>query len=627
MIIYQSTAKEFRDTVDAGQIIPTIELAFRTKLNRGIPPAELSAYTNSLPQMERLVRRAAISDDCGIMIEYKIPLTNFRVDFIVSGQDERGNKNFIIVELKQWSEASIADGDGLVEAFTGHAKRVVPHPSYQAASYKDFMGDFNENIANDTIAAYSCAYLHNYTESDPEPLRASRYAEIIERSPVFLRDDQEKLEEYLKKYVKYGKGMDILYEIESGKIKPSKKLIDYVGRMFEGKEEYRLLDDQKVAFEQARYVADHTKTGKSVVIIKGGPGTGKSVISLNLLNTLLADGLNAVFVAPNASFRETLVKKLAGTMPRLRLKNLFMGSSNFVESNSNEFDALIIDEAHRLKQKGAYMYQGLNQVDDVIKAARTAIFFIDDNQMVRPEDIGSVKEIKYYSGLYGAEVHEMELAAQFRCSGAEGYINWLDDVLQLRETANYDGWEDGEFEFKIFDDPNEMRKAIKRKDAEGYSARILAGYAWEWTSPKEGNADAQVNDVLVPEYEFAMPWNSRKVGSTWAIDASGIDQVGCIHTSQGLEFDYVGVIIGDDLEYNNETSTFYTDYTKYRDTMGKRGLKDDPKELNRLVRNIYKVLMSRGMKGCYVYCTDAGTLGYLKEAFRLSEKTTGRRVQ
>jgi len=300
MIIYQSTAKEFRDTVDRGQILPAIEASFRSKLGRGIPPAERGAYTNSLPQMERIVRRAEIADDCGIMIEYKIPLTNYRVDFIVSGVDEHGSKNFIIVELKQWSEAQVADGDELVvETFTGRANRIVPHPSYQAASYKDFISDFNENVANDVIAAFSCAYLHNYEEKVPEPLREERYAKLIERSPLFLRDDQEKLEEYLKKYVKYGKGMDILYEIESGKIRPSKKLVDYVSGMFEGKEEYRLLDAQKVAFERARFVASNTKTGKSVLIIKGGPGTGKSVVSLNLLNVLLGDGLNAVFVAPN----------------------------------------------------------------------------------------------------------------------------------------------------------------------------------------------------------------------------------------------------------------------------------------------------------------------------------------
>lgn len=618
MIIYQSTAKEFRDTVDEGMILPAIENAFRSKLGRGIPPAEQGAYTNSLPQMERVIRRAGIADDCGIMIEYKIPLTNFRVDFIVSGQDKYGSNNFIVIELKQWSKAKTADGDGLVETFTGGASRIVTHPSYQAASYKDFISDFNESIANNTLTAYSCAYLHNYPENNPEPLREQRYAEIIERSPIFLRDDQGKLEEYLRKYVKYGKGIDILYEIESGKIKPSKKLVDYVASMFEGKKEYRLLDEQKVAFERTRHIANKTKTGKSVVIIKGGPGTGKSVISLNLLKSLLEDGLNAVFVAPNSSFRETLVKKLAGTLPRMRLKNLLMGSSNFYESNVNEFDALVIDEAHRLKQRGAYMYKGVNQVDDVIKAARTSIFFIDDNQMVRPDDIGSVAEIKRYAGLYDSEVYEMELEAQFRCSGAEGYVNWLNDVLQLRETANYDGWEDGDFEFKIFDDPNEMRKAIKRKDAEGFSARILAGYAWEWTSQKEGNGDAQVNDVLVPEYEFAMPWNSRKVGSTWAIDTSGIDQVGCIHTSQGLEFDYAGVIIGDDLEYDNETSSFRTDYNKYYDKVGKKGLKDNPKELNRLVRNIYKVLMTRGMKGCYIFCVNSETKQYFKKVSRLS---------
>ena len=115
-----------------------------------------------------------------------------------------------------------------------------------------------------------------------------------------------------------------------------------------------------------------------------------------------------------------------------------------------------------------------------------------------------------------------------------------------------------------------------------------------------------------------MPWNSRKVGTTWAIDERGIDQVGCIHTSQGLEFDYVGVIIGDDLEFNPKTNSFSTDHTKYKDITGKKGMRDTPDELNKLVRNIYKVLMTRGMQGCYVYFADKDLEKYFKNRLLLT---------
>jgi DUF2075 family protein len=264
------------------------------------------------------------------------------------------------------------------------------------------------------------------------------------------------------------------------------------------------------------------------------------------------------------------------------------------------------------------MYKGVNQVEDVIKAAKTSIFFIDDDQAVRPDDIGTIKELKRVAEDLGAKIYEIELTAQFRCAGAEGYINWIDDVLQLKETANYNGWDKKSFDFKIFDNPNDLRDAINKKAKQNYSARVLAGYAWLWTSASNGNQDGEVEDVSIPEFDFSMPWNSRKVGTTWAIDERGINQVGCIHTSQGLEFDYVGVIVGDDLNFDSETNTFSTDHTKYKDITGKKGMKDKPKELNKLVRNIYKVLMTRGMNGCYVYFADKDLEKYFMKRFSLT---------
>lgn len=613
MIVYKSSAREFCEAVDSNQLVPLLENAFRSQLGRSLPPSELSAYVNSLPLMERVIRRSGVADDCGILIEYKVPLTNSRIDFIIAGQDTHGKDNFVIVELKQWQHATAADGDNLVETFTGHSNRIVQHPSAQAQDYKTFITDFNENVANDMVSAYSCAYLHNYQEAAmDEPLRDVKYADVIGQSPIFFRDDQSKLEAYFATYVKNGNGMHVIDEIETGKIKPSKRLVDYVSSIMHGNKEYTLLDEQRIVFERVKAIASSAHQ-KTVIIIQGGPGTGKSVVAVNLLSDLLQDNLNTAFVAPNASFRNTIVKRLAERREPRRLQNLFKSSGSFYESPKNEFDILIVDEAHRLKNQMAYMYKGYNQVQDIINASLVNIFFIDDNQRVRPEDIGSISEITRVAEEHNASLHTFKLGAQFRCAGAEGYVQWVDDALQIHETANSNGWETEDFEFKIFDNPHDLHAAIKNKDSSGHSARLLAGYAWRWSAAKDGNSNAQVEDITIPEYDFSMPWNSRKVGTTWAIDPSGVDQIGCIHTSQGLEFEYVGVILGNDLHFNNSTYSFETDYKQYLDANGKKGLKNDPDELNRLVRNIYKVLMTRGMRGCYVYFCDKDTEAYFRE--------------
>lgn len=612
MIIYHASASKFIEDVDSNQIVSVMEAAFQEELGRGIPPAEVSAYLNSLPQMERVIRRAGVQDDCSILIEYKIPLTNFRVDFIIAGEDETGNKNLVIVELKQWQKAVVSDGDGLVETYVGQANRVVTHPSYQALRYKDFMSDFNEAIHSGKVNVHSCAYLHNYERSETEPLLDERYQTVLDQSPIYFRDDQANLGAYIAKHAGHGGGSEVIKDISEGLIKPSKKLIDHVSSMFAGNSEYVLLDEQKVVFETARITAN--KGEKAVFIVKGGPGTGKSVVSVNLVATLLKDGLNAIFVAPNSSFRNSLIKKLVKDHPSGRIRNIFKGSAAFYNAEEDEFDVLVVDEAHRLKGKGAFMYKGTSQVEDVIRSSKVSIFFIDDDQAVRPEDIGRVQALKDAAQEVGATVTEMELEAQFRCAGAEGYINWLDDIFGLKNTANYDGWDKESFDFKIFDNPHDLKEALELKANAKQSARMLAGYAWDWTSIKEGNNDAEVHDISIPEFDFSMPWNSRKVGTTWAIDDKGIGQVGCIHTSQGLEFDYVGIIIGEDLSYDEETKSFLTDYNKYKDKTGKRGMKDSPEELNKFVRNIYKILMTRGQRGCYVYICDPELRSYFERS-------------
>ncbi len=614
MILYRSNTSEFINEVERNQIVSKIEKEYEKRMGRRAGDGERRAWNNSMRFMETVVRKSNIPDDCGVLIEYNIPSTSKRIDFVLTGHDYNDQSNFLIVELKQWETAEATDKESIVKTFINNKVRETTHPAYQAHSYKKYLSDMNEVVYDGHVKAISCAYLHNYVRKSPEPLLNQQYKQIIADTPVFFSSDAEKLELFIKRYVAKGKGMEILFEIENGKIAPSKKFVEYVADIFDGNPVYTLLDEQKVAYSNIIDTALKAKS-KTAIIVNGGPGTGKSVVAMNAFVQLLKEHLNVRFVAPNAAFRETMVDTLGrhSTYSKKRLKALFSGSSSFVHSYRNEFDVIVCDEAHRLKKKGAFMYQGDSQVQDVVNAARVSVFFVDDNQMIRPDDEGSVARIKEVCANSCVKVQMVELKAQFRCSGAEGYLNWLTHTLQIEDTANFDGWDEGAFDFRIFNDPNDVRKSIEQKSLQGYKARMLAGFAWEWTDAKHGNDDAQVEDVTIPEFGFSMPWNSRKEQNTWAVDENKRNQIGCVHTSQGLEFDYVGVIIGKDLQFNPDTGLIYASIDDYKDKSGKKGLKNNPAKLTLFIKNIYKVLMSRGMKGCYIYCCDKELAAYLKQ--------------
>ncbi len=617
MILYSNTAVAFRDDVDSNQIVDKIDQKFQEKLGHCASRGEMLAWRNSLRCMESIVRNSKVADDCGIMIEYVIPNTSNRVDFIITGEDDAGDQNYVVVELKQWEQAESTDIPDLVHTFVGQGYRNVNHPSYQADSYNRMMKNMNEGIYGNGIGGHACAYLHNYKEKSPEPLLESKYQHLVKAAPIYFLDDYRELQNYLKKMVGKGKGMDVLYQIEKGRIKPSKKLVEYVDSLYAGNDDFILFDEQNVAYNTILKELEQIDK-KKTIIVKGGPGTGKSVISFKILHAMIDRRLNAKFVAPNEAFREVMVKKLiASKVDKVKnIKPLFGGSSIFYGVPKNAYDVLIVDEAHRLKGKGAFMYKGENQVQDIIHSSILNVFFVDDFQRIRKVDIGTVDEIKRIAALEGSEVIEMELKAQFRCAGAEGFVNWITHTLQIEDTANFDGWDEETFEFKMFEDPNEMYRKIVEKNQDGNKSRMVAGFAWEWSE----ETDASINDVQIPEWNFAMPWNARKDRALFAIKEDSVNQIGCIHTVQGLEFDYVGVIIGDDLTYNYNTGLIEANFGNYKDSSGKMGLKGNPEELTKLVKNIYKVLLSRGTKGCYLYCRDYGLRSYFKTRLGIEEE-------
>jgi uncharacterized protein len=625
MIIYEAQISEFLDDVANEVIVDRLYNVYQEKIGR-TSKSEIRSWDHSLQRMSNVLRDRSIPKDAKAAIEFKIPNTGKRVDFIIAGNDG-ANDHAVIVELKQWEtvEKNERLDAVVVETYLGGSKRPTTHPSYQAWSYATLIEDFNEEVRERPILLNPCAYLHNYFIQENDPLLDEHYAEHIEKAPVFRKGEVEKLRDFIKTYIKYGDKNDIIAKIENGRIKPSKSLQDSMTAMLQGNPEFVMIDDQKVVYEQILNYAETciTNNQKGVFIVKGGPGTGKSVLAINLLVQLIQEDYFAMYVTKNSAPRNVYTTKLKGTMKKKSIDNLFKGSGSFHATGRNEFDVLIVDEAHRLNEKsGLFSNLGENQVKELMHSAKFSVFFIDEAQRVTLKDIGSVDLIKKFANDLDVEVFEGELASQFRCDGSDGYIAWLDDVLEIRETANENDL-GMDYDIQVIDTPNQMLEMIKEKNEINNKARIVAGYCWEWISEGKNNRD--VHDIVIEEHDFLISWNLGN--DIWAIAAESVDEAGCIHTCQGLEFDYIGVIIGDDMRY--EDGKVITDYTKRARTDQsikgiKKMMKEDPdsasKQVDAIIRNTYRTLMTRGQKGCYVYCTDSELASYLKA--RLSKVYT-----
>lgn len=397
--------------------------------------------------------------------------------------------------------------------------------------------------------------------------------------------------------------------IDKGKLRPSKQLADALSSMLHGNQEFVLLDDQKIVYETALELArNSTSTGKKhVLIVEGGPGTGKSVVAVNLLVQLTKENFLTQYVSKNAAPREVYTIKLSGDCHKERIKDLFVGSGRFYDIQADIFDTLIVDEAHRLNLKsGFYGTEGENQILEIIHAAKFSVFFVDDRQRIHIKDIGSKRSIEKYAESLGAIVHTTKLSSQFRCNGSDGYLSWLDNTLQIKNTANIHlSAED--YDFKIFSDPNELFETIKTKNKRNNRSRVVAGYCWDWNSKK--NTDSF--DIIIPEFNFEKKWNLNSEKTPWIIGETSVDQIGCIHTCQGLELDYVGIIVGKDMRYeNNKIITDVTQRSKHDQSVKgfKSLLKKDKEQAlqdaDEIIKNTYRTLMTRGMKGCYVYFCD-----------------------
>jgi len=640
MIVYEGTKGEYQALGDGR----ALAVAIARKMGRDPDPGntEFHSWESSFTPVSRLLNHAAIPNDICVAIEYGLQIGNFRIDYFFTGLDADEKPVGVIVELKQWTFKNVRIHDAAPQLLSvkGYGSQALVHPSYQAWSYAALLENYDANVQDIPITLSPCSYLFNYLPDGDDVLRNHEFDEILQKAPLYDYSGENDLKDFLAKTLRFGDGrFEIIHRIDESEIRPSKALQNAVGDMLEGNQAFLLVDDQERVFRKAysMVLKGLVDTKRRVYIVHGGPGTGKSVIAVNLMARLLTDGiptehfrhdagrpalshirhqtaLYCPYVTKTSAPRnvyEALLARHSQTgkkWTKKELEGLFLGAGKFRRMEERPtYAGLIVDEAHRFMEKDRFSH-GMNYLECVMSSAYTTIFFIDDKQRVSTADYGTSEAILALAKKFGADVEEDTLKTEFRCLGGNAYISWVDGLLYGNEKRSFAG----DYDFRVFDDVTKMHQAIIEKDGEANASlpsRVVAGYCWDWISKK----NSALHDIVIDQKghpRYAHTWNLSSK-TPFAIGESQ-QEVGCIHTVQGLEFSYVGVIIGNDLQYRDgEIVTDRRARAKTDNTL------DDLKtvgkaEVDEIIRNTYRVLLTRGQKGCFVYCCDPALGSYLK---------------
>ena len=618
---------------------------------------EIASWTNNAPHISKILFDAGVSDSY-VTFEFLVPFCRKRIDCVIYGTGTDGSQNVIHIELKQWSNngVKLAESEGNFEAneknedavfnvtaYTGHANRIVAHPSQQVKGYQGYLANFIEVISNEELHLTGLAYCYNYLKNDPKNrsyLFDKQYSSLLAQYPTYAKDQKPELVQKLKQLLINGDGLSVFNKMMASPVRPSKKLLNEVTKMVQEGDTsaFSLIEDQIVArniiLDKIRPILRTDSSDgfqKSVIIVKGGPGTGKTVIALHILAELAklrkdGHGFNVQYATKSKPLLEGVRHQV-----RTNTRMLFQNVTSYVPASAeeNSVDVLLVDEAHRIQKNANNQYTkpekrtDLPQIDTIIRSAKITVFFIDDKQAIRGVEIGSAELIRAAAARWGAKVEECELKSQFRCNGSDNYMDWLEQVLYNKPVKSVFHKED--FDFRIYDTPQEMySQLVMQNDIEGQTARIMAGFCWPWSKDVvDGDLvkDVRIGDFAMPwETSDAVPYNQLTIRYPkwyeWAYKPLGVQQVGCIYTAQGFEFDYAGVIIGGDLKYDRNLQKVITDRDACKDPVLRRTMQEATMTFDDYVRNIYRVLMTRGMKGCYLYIVDKPLREHFKELLK-----------
>lgn len=612
MHLYDCRLDTFIPLATSGQIADILRARFVDRLEENPSESERNSWRNSLGAFADTIDGVGM-DDAWIILEYQLPLSSARLDSMIVGTDQAARKRAVVIEFKQWDRCDVSRVPDAIRIMGTE----LLHPCAQARGYRQYLEDAHSAFSDGGTYLSSCAYLHNVRSIRGSNFFDERYAELLQDTPAFCVDNVDDLAPFVGEQTRFGASADEVESILSGSYRPSKKLLDHVVQAIDGYEPWTLLDEQQVVLNaiMAEIEEARAEGGKRVIIVTGGPGTGKSVIAVQVVGAAARKGYGVVHATGSKAFT-TNMRGIVGRSEMFRYFN------SFTKARADSIELMVCDEAHRLRESSGTRFRPRGdrpQVGEIVDAARVSVFLLDQNQSVRKNEVGSVRLIEEYAVSEGIPLSMYDLRTQFRCAGSDSYIRWVDHLFGFARNRSLAWKAQDDYEVRTFDQVQDLEYALISKVGEGCSARLVAGFCWPWSDPYPNGSLHP--DVVVGGWR--RPWNrkprdmwrnrgnaeppDRHPYKIWATQPEGFDQVGCIYSAQGFEFDYVGVIWAPDLGWDPVSGGWIAHLAENEDVAFKRGLVSDPELAVQKLCQIYRVLSTRGMKGTYFYFLDDAT--------------------
>jgi len=615
--LLRETANRVKEMALSKTLVEKLAAQMLFQMGNSPSPAERRSWENSLVEISELFIQCGLGD-VNLLVEYQLPYSSKRIDVIALGSSPKNETPTVIaIELKQWSSASLVEGALDSLKIDSYGNTPILHPAVQVSRYCEYLSDFNRFVSHEDTNLFGIAYLHNWMDTNNSALDL---IQPTSHGMLFTGNQKNKLKEFLTARISPKFSDQVTDDFLNSKIAPTKQLMQLAAEEVKNREQFRLLDEQQIAYSMVMKALRDAETSntKTAVIITGGPGTGKSVIALSLLGELSRRGKTTLHATGSKAFRNSL-RKIAGARSP-QVQKLFSYFNSFMSAERNSLDVIICDEAHRIRETSANRYTkadlrtGTPQLHELLNVARVPVFLLDSNQVVRKGETGTPDYIEEEARELGLKVIRVDLDGQFRCGGSRLYETWLNGFLNLDHSEKVTWTKDPNFKVLVAGSPEEIESKLRQFESEGYKSRITAGYCWTWNDPKEDGS--LPNDVKIGNW--SKPWNvkgDRGVGGylsgeLWAIDPKGFDQIGCVYTAQGFEYDWNAVIFGPDLVWRS--GTWVADRSGSKDP-AMRGIAPDHFET--LVKNTYKVLLTRGLVGTLIFSVDEETQQYFESLF------------
>ncbi|MGW9027903.1 DNA/RNA helicase domain-containing protein [Streptomyces sp. NPDC055722] len=594
------------------------ECATRCADLHGRPPgqSELNSWSKSWPALLTVLGNAGL-DELYLLLEYELPGTSQRLDALLLGQ--RSDRLVaVVVELKQWSVAAAHPaGSGMLTV----SGRDVLHPARQVGGYIAYLNDWVP--ADLDLEVRGLAYLHNAPADLVGRLRAAAASGPSAAYPLLGADDlpedadAPQLAQRLLCADLEPAAPDAIADFHLAQHRPSARLLSRAADTIRGKDGFRLVGEQdaaRQAIHRAIAATDHGNPGH-MVVVTGGPGTGKTAIAARILGDLcLRQRANPRLLSPSGTLTQQLIRAVGDSAKGL----IHTLTTQLPGGLDKDTSVVLLDEAHRARTDPQHRHSEFpNLFTRLVGSCACLVLFLDERQIVRPSEGTTLHELRRLAHNRRYSFAHIDLTSQFRCSGSRAYLDWIDALFSRDSQAP--AWRGSDYDLAVAAHPAELEAWVSARHRQGHSARITAGFCWPWESPPTPPLKPEVSIAFsdhTGNHLWQRPWNARAANplagpdtpgrAFWATDPGGHQQVGCVYTAQGMEYDDSAVILGNDLTWTPDG--WQARPAESRDP-ALQGLSGE--QYLTYALNTYRVLATRGTQGTRLYSTDPRTQQFL----------------